>query len=257
MAVSGRENEAVVWFSCGAASAVAGNLAIKKYGDDVDLIYCDTGGEHESNIVFLHECEKWYGKEIKILKNPEYIDHFDVVRKKKFITNQYGFAYCTHELKMKMRSDAGYCDAINIFGYTYEEIKRAEKLIAHNIDMSCEFPLIDNAVTKDDCLGIIWQQGIKMPRMYELGYSHNNCVGCVKGGIGYWNRIRKDFPDVFKKMSELEREISVTILKYRSGEKEGERMYLDELDPKAGIMQKDPQISCGIDCHLTIKKYDD
>lgn len=39
-------------------------------------------------------------------------------------------------------------------------------------------------------------------------------------------------------MSELEREISVTILKYRSGEKEGERMYLDELDPKAGIMQK-------------------
>ena len=123
--------------------------------------------------------------------------------------------------------------------------------------MACEFPLIDNAVTKEECLGIIWQQGIKMPRMYELGYSHNNCVGCVKGGIGYWNRIRIDFPEVFEKMSNIEREIGVSILKHRSGEKEGERMYLDELDPKAGNMQKDPQISCGIDCHLTIKKFDD
>lgn len=104
---------------------------------------------------------------------------------------------------MKMREDAGYCESINIFGYTYEEIKRAEKLIAHNIDMECEFPLIDNSVTKDECLGIIWQEGIKMPKMYKLGYSHNNCVGCVKGGNGYWNRIRIDFPDVFKKCLKL------------------------------------------------------
>ena len=55
----------------------------------------------------------------------------------------------------------------------------------HNIDMKCEFTLIDNSVTKDECLGIIWQEGIKMPEMYKLGYSHNNCVGCVKGGNGY------------------------------------------------------------------------
>ena len=64
-----KKNDAVVWFSCGAASAVAGKLAIKKYGDSVDLVYCDTGGEHESNMVFLHECEDWYGKKIQILKN--------------------------------------------------------------------------------------------------------------------------------------------------------------------------------------------
>ena len=60
-----------------------------------------------------------------------------------------------------------------------------------------------------------------MPKMYKLGYSHNNCVGCVKGGNGYWNRIRIDFPDVFKKMSKIERDIGVTILKYRSGKKKG------------------------------------
>ena len=32
--------------------------------------------------------------------------------------------------------------------------------------------------------------------MYDLGYPNNNCIGCIKGGMGYWNRIRKDFPDI-------------------------------------------------------------
>lgn len=31
--------------------------------------------------------------------------------------------------------------------------------------------------------------------MYDLGYANNNCIGCVKGGIGYWNKIRIDFPE--------------------------------------------------------------
>ena len=56
-----KNNEAVVWFSCGAASAVSGKYAIKKYGKDVDLLYCDTGGEHPSNEQFLKDVEKWIG----------------------------------------------------------------------------------------------------------------------------------------------------------------------------------------------------
>ena len=36
------------------------------------------------------------------------------------------------------------------------------------------------------------------PLMYDLGYPNNNCIGCVKGGMGYWNHIRKDFPEVFE-----------------------------------------------------------
>jgi len=247
-----KKNDAVVWFSCGGASAVAGKLALKKYGEKVDIAYCDTGGEHESNYKFLKDCEKWYKRKIIILKNKEYKDHFDVFKNKKFITNRYGFAYCTHELKMKLRDKAGYCESINIFGYTLEETKRAKKLKEKNIDMIVEFPLIDNQLSKDDVLGIIWKTGIDLPEMYELGYGHNNCIGCVKGGMGYWNKIRKDFPKHFKKMSEIEREIGVTVLKHRSGDKNGKRMYLDELDIKAGRFDKEEPISCGIDCQLTI-----
>ena len=42
----------VVWFSCGAASAIAAKLSVKKYGDACDVVYCDTGGEHESKKKF-------------------------------------------------------------------------------------------------------------------------------------------------------------------------------------------------------------
>ena len=34
-----KKNDAVVWFSCGAASAVAGKIAIKKYGKKLDELY--------------------------------------------------------------------------------------------------------------------------------------------------------------------------------------------------------------------------
>tara|TARA_R110000851_G_scaffold200948_2_gene352100 strand:+ start:74 stop:844 length:771 start_codon:yes stop_codon:yes gene_type:complete len=250
-----KKNKAVVWFSCGASSAVAGKLAIQKYGNDVDLVYCDTGGEHESNMVFLQDCEKWYGRDITILKNENYVDHFDVFKKTKVLQMPSGFAYCTHKLKMELRDDAGYCESINIFGYTLEEKKRSIKLEEHNIDMLCEFPLIDEQVSKADCLGILWKEGIKLPLMYELGYDHNNCIGCVKGGMGYWNKIKIDFPEHFNKMAKIERELGVTVLKFRSGKRQGERMYLDELQPNMGNFQKEPSIMCGIDCHLTIDRF--
>ena len=153
---------------------------------------------------------------------------------------------------MNLRQDAGYWDSINIFGYTYEETKRAKKLREHNVDMMCEFPLIDNKITKEECLGMIWKSGIELPLMYKLGYSHNNCIGCVKGGLGYWNKIKKDFPEHFKKMNDLERELGITVLKYRSGEKEGQRMYLDELKPNMGNHMQEPPITCGIDCHMNL-----
>lgn len=37
----------VVWFSCGAASAVAAWLTLNdQHGNGAELVYCDTGSEH-------------------------------------------------------------------------------------------------------------------------------------------------------------------------------------------------------------------
>ena len=247
-----KKNKAVVWFSCGASSAVAGKLAVDTYGDEVDLVYCDTGGEHESNKQFLLDCQEWYGKEIIILKNEKYEDHFDVVRKTRFVNGPHG-ARCTTELKQKMREKAQYCESINIYGYTIEETERAKKFEDRNMDLLFDWILIKHKITKPDCLGIIWQQGIKLPIMYELGYDHNNCIGCVKGGKGYWNRIRKDFPDHFNRMAKIEREIGATCLK----EVNGDKIYLDTLDPNRGNFKSEEPISCGIDCLETLALFEE
>ena len=79
------------------------------------------------------------------------------------------------------------------------ERDRAYRLNQSMPQFEHEFPLIDHMLTKQDCHGICERLGVKRPAMYDLGYQNNNCIGCVKGGMGYWNKIRVDFPEVFKK----------------------------------------------------------
>jgi hypothetical protein len=86
--------------------------------------------------------------------------------------------------------------------------------------------------------------------MYKLGYHNNNCIGCVKGGAGYWNKIRVDFPQHFERMAKLERVIGASITKSK-----GERVYLDELPPDAGDYPKEQNIECSIFCHMAEEEY--
>ena len=183
-------NRPVVWFSCGAASAIAAKLSIKKYGDVCQVVYCDTGGEHESNKKFLKDVENWLGVKITVLKNKKYNNHFEVFEDKNFFV-KVGFAYCTIELKKKLRLEYQTPDDVHILGYTYDEKLRVERFDKNNPELLTDWILIDKQVTKEDCLGILWQVGIDLPKLYDLGYNHNNCIGCVKGGIGYWNKIKR------------------------------------------------------------------
>lgn len=84
--------------------------------------------------------------------------------------------------------------------------------------------------------------------MYELGYPNNNCIGCVKGGMGYWNNIRKDFPEVFESRAKLERDVGYSMLK----DNYGKPVFLDELDPNRGNMNTEIFPGCGIMCYLSL-----
>lgn len=77
--------------------------------------------------------------------------------------------------------------------------------------------------------------------MYDLGYPNNNCIGCVKGGMGYWNRIRKDFPEVFKQRAILEREVGYSMIR---------GYFLDELPEDKGNMNTEIFPECGIMCYM-------
>ena len=241
------EPRVVVWFSCGAASAVAAKLATQEYGDRCVVAYCDTGGEHPSHKKFLKDVEKWIGKEITILKSTKYKNHFDVFRKTKWINGIQG-ARCTIELKKKRRYEFQKHDDIHVFGYTSEEKDRAERFNEQNFELATDWILIRKDVSKEDCLGILWRERIEIPILYELGYNHNNCLMCCKGGQGYVNRMRVDFPEAFAEMASIEREIGHSMFR----NEDGTRLYLDELDPKAGNFKKEPPISCGIGCGIIL-----
>jgi len=245
-------NRAIVWFSCGAASAITAMYAVKKYSN-CEVVYCDTGGEHESNKEFLLDIEKLINKKITILKNHKYKDHFDVFKKTRYLYGNAG-SRCTLELKKKLRIKFQKPDDIHIFGYTLEEKNRAEKFENYNPELKVDWILIEKGITKENCLGILWQKEIKLPKMYDLGYNHNNCIGCIKGGMGYWNKIRKDFPGHFKKMAEIEREIGHS--RFRDMDT-NERIWLDELDPEAGNFKKEPSISCDLSCGLAVAELND
>jgi 3'-phosphoadenosine 5'-phosphosulfate sulfotransferase (PAPS reductase)/FAD synthetase len=238
----------VCWFSCGAASAVAAKIAIKESDRETIVCYQDTSSEHPDNWRFLRDCEDWFGQEIHIIKSDKYKDIWDVFEKTKWLVG-VGGARCTSELKRKLAEQfINYGHDMEVLGYTLEEKNRVEKFIKNNPERDLWPILIEKGLTKEDCLGMLDKANITIPKMYKLGYPNNNCVGCVKGGSGYWNKIRVDFPEVFNRMAKIERKLNVAINKSYASDGKRKRVFLDELDPKAGNMLKEPNISCGLFC---------
>jgi hypothetical protein len=232
------EGERIVcWFSCGATSAVACKLAITENDGKlpIQVCYCDTRSEHPDNDRFISECEKWLGCEIERLTNPKYNDVNDVIETERYVNGPSG-AKCTQQLKiavrlMMQRPETDY----HVYGFDAGEIDRAFDFRERNPEIRLKVPLIDRGLTKPDCLAMLREEGIELPMMYRMGYRNNNCIGCVKGGMGYWNKIRDDFPEVFEKRAKQERMIGHSCIK---------GVYLDELSPNRGRYESEPDISC-------------
>lgn len=126
------------------------------------------------------------------------------------------YAGAKKKVRYKLEKVVGSWDG-QVWGFDFDpkEINRAIRLKQQYPDTKPLFPLIERQITKPDTMGMLWKAGIKQPVMYSMGY--NNCIGCVKGGMGYWNKIRKDFPEVFAQMAQIERDVGATCLKTKTG----------------------------------------
>jgi len=246
----------ISWFSCGVASAAATKLALSS-GLDIEIYYCEVLEEHPDNMRFLKDCEKWFGQKIHIVGNTEYKKSTDeVFLKTRFLVGPHG-ARCTAELKKKMRWQHQRPHDTMIMGYTVDEKPRLDRLLKAEPILKFLPILIDRNLTRADCLNIIKRAGIELPAMYKLGYRNNNCIGCVKGQAGYWNKIRQDFPERFNEMAAIERQLNRTICKLewrKNGKRYLKRVYLDELPADAGKYSAEPDIECGIYCQAAEKE---
>ena len=244
------------WFSCGATSAVACKIGLSLY-PNVRIVHIETGSEHPDNARFLKDCEDWYGCKIETIRSEKYSNVEDVILKRKYINGATG-ASCTKHLKKEVRYHfedvLGYWKG-QIWGFDYckKEINRAIRFKQQNPKTKPLFPLIEKMLTKQDCLGILLKAGIEIPMMYRMGYNNNNCIGCVKGGIGYWNKIRTDFHEKFKRMAEIERSVGATCLK----DNNGNRIFLDELNPKRGNKVNPIIPDCSLTCAIEFEEFED
>lgn len=231
----------VCWLSAGVSSFIAGYLS-----KDVDkFIYIDIADQHPDSMRFIKDCEKALNKPVQILRSEQYSSVEEVCLAFRFVASAHG-AKCTEVLKKRVRKKWEYehrnDDITYIWGLDCTEARRAERLTESMPNFQHEFPLIEHNLTKQSAHAICQQLGVRRPAMYDMGYQNNNCIGCIKGGMGYWNKIRVDFPNVFSSRAKMEREIGHSILN---------GVYLDDLDPKSGRMQEEIMPDCDIFCYLT------
>lgn len=237
-----------VWFSCGAASAVAAKKTMELYGDThtIRVLNNPVVEEHHDSLRFKDDIAKWLNVEIETVMNPSYkhCSAEEIWEERGFMSGVRG-APCTMLLKREARRKwemTNHCD-YHVLGFTADEKIRYA-------DHARKYPntlpvLIEAGITKADCFRIISEAGIALPEIYHLGYPNANCIGCVKAtSPTYWNHVRKVHPEVFQRRAEQSRELGARLVRHKNV-----RMFLDELPPDAvGRPMKDMDFECGIFC---------
>ena len=238
-----------VWFSCGAASAVAAKLTVEKYQGKcvVRVLNNPIAEEDEDNIRFLKDVEKWIETPIESVRSEKYPTNSarDVWDRRRFMSGVAG-APCTLELKKYARQSWEKQNRVDwhVLGFTADEKKRHERFVL--TERSNVIPvLIEANLTKQDCYELLKRSSIEPPRIYSFGYPNANCIGCVKAtSATYWNHVRKHHPLVFADRATQSRELGAKLCRYN-----GKRMFLDELPETAkGRSMKGMDFECGIFC---------
>lgn len=249
-------NRILCQFSCGAASAVATKLALAQHKERCVIVNAFIANEHADNRRFLADCEKWFGQPVTVLRDENYgADVIEVFRRTRYIKGRKGAA-CTARLKRGMLRAFEQPGDVLVLGFTAEEQERWDDFQEDWPDRPAIAPLIERGLTKSDCKAMVERAGLVLPFMYLQGYDNANCIGCVKGGAGYFRAIREDYPDQFKRIADIEQEIGpgAYILRHRSGPLNGQRFPLHEL-PDGPARRNEWLPACGLFCETAEQEY--
>lgn len=224
------KKDIICWWSGGVTSAVACYLAIQLYGKyRIRIIFIDTFNEHEDTYRFMKDCEKWYGIEIETITGigGKFKSIKDVWYQFLSLNVATG-AICSYQLKrlVRERFEKENKFTHQVFGFDIKESKRALSMRSNNPKTNPIFPLMMYGLDKKECMEFLKYEFIAIPLMYWLGFLNNNCfgTGCVQGGIGYWQKMKRDFRIKFLRMAVVEHQLTnlfgrpVTMLKDQSKE---------------------------------------
>jgi len=198
----------IVSISGGMASAVAADIVINKYGlHNVTLWFADSRWEDDDTYRFLDDClQRWHCDSVicRDGRTPP-----EVWADCKIIPNSL-IAPCNRVLKIvpfRKFVSRYFLKPVTVhLGFDWQDTHRLDAPRRHYEALSgviVNYPLLELAPF--DLTARIESWGISPPRMYKLGFPHNNCGGrCPKQGKREWRRLKTNFPDRFDEMAEWE-----------------------------------------------------
>lgn len=216
----------VVFWSGGGASYVASKLAIEEFGkENVVNLFADTMMEDEDLYRFNREASAFLG--VPITRVCEGRTPWEVFFSERMMGNTRA-DHCSRILK-RDELDAwlvfyGERDDVLFIGMDANEEHRlagVQKRLAPQVVRS---PLIERGLWKEQVLKIIEADGLVLPRLYRMGFPHNNCGGfCIKAGQGHYANLLEKMPDRYAEHEGKEQAFrrfvrkDVSILRDRTG----------------------------------------
>jgi hypothetical protein len=187
---------------------VAADRAIARYGrENVALWFADTSWEDDDLYRFVDDCMTRWGGEL--IRYRDGRTPLQIAEQKQLIPNQM-IAPCSTILKTKPFIDwlsvQGTKPTV-LLGLNWDEGDRIERARAkyEAQGYAVDFPLLWKPVEYRPLDAVARSWDIAPPRLYGLGFGHNNCGGrCVKQGIAPWRLLLSTFPERFAEVRDWE-----------------------------------------------------
>ena len=210
----------VVMFSGGVASYCAA-----KRVPGAILLFADTGMEDEDLYRFLDDAELRLNN--KIIRLSHGLTPWELFHQRGMIGNTHA-DLCSRILKRELLDKwiADNTDNPTVhFGFDASEEHRLEG-VRRAKPYRCDAPLLWAPVLmfKQQQFDILEADGIELPRLYRMGFQHNNCGGfCIKAGHAQFARLLHKMPERYAFHEEQEQKFrrekgkDVAILRDRIG----------------------------------------
>lgn len=225
--------ECVVRVSGGLSSAIAWERALDRFGPDGTVgLFADTLIEDCDLYRFLVDLERHF--EHKLTRIADGRTPFETFQAERFLGNSR-VDPCSRILKRELM-DRWACenapDSIQAFGLNWDEDDRIARIAKRSKQLTW-FPLTEQPhLGTDEMAARVRSWGIEIPRLYTLGFAHNNCGGgCVKAGQAQWRLLLRTMPERYARWEREEETLraelgDVSILKHRSGPQKGQPLTL-------------------------------